>query len=157
MNAPTNRMTISNAEEPLSVRHTFDARQVSDDCLRRLRKLAVHQLTDMSPRFGEWVRAWCEAEQFARKKHPDERTQTQLVALPELFDWTDKELAGVVRAIGPLTLIHWEASLSDFLDRLTLYVGVEAADRLEKHEPPPILPCLKKQVERDYKMDRMVT
>jgi hypothetical protein len=133
MDLSADRMKIS-TEEAKVARRFFDSRTIPDEVLTQFRRLAVQKVLPMAPTFGEWLRRWCEAEQYARKMHPDKRERMHWLGLPPLPDWTDREIGEALRGITIISLIDVHGSLSDFLDRLTLAISEEAADRLAKHE-----------------------
>ena len=112
----------------------FDPRIIEDIALKNLRELALKTVTETSPTFGEWLRKWCETEQYWRTTNPDHRPVKHAIALPPVHTWTNKELGQALRAVSVLSYIEQSEPVGSFVDRATLCVVEEAASRLTKDE-----------------------
>ena len=85
----------------------------------------------VAPAFGEWLRTWAESEAVARRKTPDSRKQSHLLALPPAHLWNDGQLAAGLLASTSLSYCTQPAATGEFIDRVTLRIVAEAAARLE--------------------------
>ena len=114
-----------------STRLRIDPREIPDVTLARFRKLVVTKVLPLAPRFAEWLVSWCSAEEYHRRRDPKHRHVKHLLGLPLWGRWSNSEIGQALRAITILSLIPMHGSLDDLLDRLTLAISEEAADRLE--------------------------
>lgn len=108
-----------------------DVSAIPDDALVRFRKLAVENVLNLAPTFGEWLRQWCQCEELCRKQTPDSRPRQHVIALPPCLDWSDRDVGQALRAATALSYIELHVCFSDFVDRIVLGLSEEAAGRLE--------------------------
>ncbi|MBN1394763.1 MAG: hypothetical protein JW959_07045 [Pirellulales bacterium] len=111
----------------------FDPRTIPDTALSNFRRLALKQVAEDAPVFGEWLRSWCETEQYWRATDPKNRPEKHFIALPPVCAWTDRELGAAVRAAAVLSYRTLPVEIGVFVDRIVLAISEEAADRLIKH------------------------
>lgn len=111
----------------------FDGRRIPDDALTHLRSLSLKNVSEPAPTFGEWLRKWCETEQYWRKTNPENRPTQHVLALPPAHEWTDKEVGQALRGATSLSyVVGFDAAVGELVDRIMLTISEEAATRLEK-------------------------
>jgi hypothetical protein len=110
--------------------------EISDESLTSLRKLATMRGIDYSPLLAAWITKWCNDEAVARVETPDKRLEKHALGLPMASDWTDTQLADALHLAVILSYLPGiPGDCGNFVDRLAVFLGQLAADRLRERDP----------------------
>ena len=112
----------------------FGPNDVSDAGLVELRSLSL-QAMKSTPRFGQWLHGWCDAEQLRRATGATTATYAHALCLPLMADWSDVDAAGALEAMAVLPHVVQEFTASQFSERVQMAVMMEAALRLKQRGP----------------------
>ena len=110
----------------------FDVLKITDPDLDGLRTFATMRLMSAAPALGQWVRAWAEAEQVARRETPDKRDRLHKLAAPIGVGWSGKDLGEALWALTTITYSLLSAGIGSFFDHIMLAVVGTIAAKLEK-------------------------
>lgn len=80
----------------------FDATLIDDLGIEKLQKHALLKVMDISPRLGEWVGTWCQAE-LTHRREDTARTELHELCLPAYTNWPNVDLGHALRAVTVLS------------------------------------------------------